>query len=174
MIYALDCEFSNFNGDLISLALVAADGREFYWTTDRLHKAYSTWVEENVIHNLATKCTEGVRIRGGRKELANGLTGMLIADPEAMIIADWPEDFIHFNRALLTGAGQMVPLGSLMMAMSRCNPYEDLKKVIDAGNDGGAEIETMLNQAIRHNALWDARVLMQHLRVTGAVPPQEG
>ena len=47
MILFIDCEFNEFKGELISMALVSEDGKEFYEVLPC--KNPGDWVKENVL-----------------------------------------------------------------------------------------------------------------------------
>jgi len=49
----IDCEFNEFGGDLISMALVAEDGQEFYEVLNLENDwKYGSWVFANVVPYL--------------------------------------------------------------------------------------------------------------------------
>ncbi len=45
----IDCEFNSFKGALISMALVAMDGRELYCQVPIPRHSIHPWVAENVV-----------------------------------------------------------------------------------------------------------------------------
>lgn len=123
----LDCEYNDFGGDLISIALVAEDGREFYEVLPC--EAPSPWAAQNVMVIL------GKTPLPGPAHLAFKLFEFLHQFDAIHVIADWPEDIAHFCNALVTGPGMRVDTPPLTMEVLR----------IDADSD------------TPHNALADAR-----------------
>lgn len=123
----LDTEFNGFGGALISMALVAEDGREWY---EALPCAQPVdWVMENVIPVLGKPHVT-------RQEAQTSLQAFLSQWEEVCVIADWPEDIAHFCQFLITGPGR------------RLKPIPELSFRIIAVD---YESETP------HNALADAR-----------------
>lgn len=130
----IDCEFNGFGGDLISMALVADDGQEFY---EVLHlerdERYDSWVLANVVPYLnkepISKQIFQDRLRSFIKQWEN-----------VHIIADWPDDIRYFCASLITGPGTAIstPL-NLTLQIDR-------------------ELNT-LDSTILHNALEDARAI---------------
>lgn len=129
----VDTEFNGFGGQLISMALVAENGLEFYEVL--VCKKPVTWVEKNVIPHLGK---DPISIENFRIVLQTYLWGFR----DIEIIADWPEDIVHFCSTLLTGPGIMLPTRSVI-AMT-----------IDRSLGSG-------KSKIPHNALEDARAIMQ-------------
>ena len=123
----LDCEFNEFKGDLISMALVAEDGREWYEVVPCENPG--AWVAENVIPIL------GKPALPGKAALTSSLFMFLRQFDTVHIVADWPEDIVHFCEALITGPGYRIDTPPLTMEVLR----------IDA------------ESALPHNALADAR-----------------
>jgi hypothetical protein len=123
----IDCEFNDFEGDLISMALVSEDGREWYevvpcdFPTD--------WV---VIHIMPILNKTPVSISNMQRSLASWLSQF----ETLHVVADWPEDIKHFCNALITGPGTDLDIPPLTM---------EILKIIDAVSE------------LPHNALADAR-----------------
>lgn len=138
----LDTEFNGFGGELISMAIVAEDGREWYGVLplpDKMHP----WVREHVFPFLAHPDGPKLPNRYANKhEFQSSLAKFLAQFPDAEIIADWPSDFEHLCY-MMTYAGQQagwrIPINCTMR----------LERV------SGIESE------IPHNALSDARALKQ-------------
>jgi len=99
----LDCEFTSFQGHLISMALVSEDGKEFYevvpFSTIDCHE----WVLDNVVPILVKEQVSYETFQTNLKKFLNQYD-------EVEIVADWPEDFYHFSMALLTGPGEMLDI----------------------------------------------------------------
>lgn len=128
----IDCEFNDFQGPLISLALVDEAGREFYEVV-RCENP-SPWVANNVIPVLH-KSWASLRMLQVRLE------AWLAIYDAVHVIADWPEDIEHLCRVLITGPGQRVGTPPLTMEIRR-----DLSSAASA---------------IPHNALEDAKAIRQ-------------
>jgi len=128
----LDTEFTKFNGDLISMALVSEKGDEFYEVVPFRHLMCDLWVINNVIPILKKEEISYERFQTKLRQYLNRF-------PEIEVIADWPEDFYHFSRALLTGPGEILGVNtSITMTLERRLQYESV---------------------LPHNALEDARAI---------------
>lgn len=130
----IDCEFNEFGGDLISMALVADDGQEFYEVLDLENdEKYGSWVFANVVPWLNKSAIPKVVFQ-------DRLWRFLNQWDEVHIIADWPDDIKYFCMSLITGPGMALntPL-NLTMQIDRTLNTE--------------------SSAILHNALEDARAI---------------
>lgn len=112
----LDCEFNEFKGDLISMALVAEDGREFYEVLPCVNPG--AWVAEHVMPVL------------GKAPVAIGefqisLQHFLRQFESVHIVADWPEDIQHFCNSLITGPGSRLNTPPLTMEVVRIDAPSD-------------------------------------------------
>jgi hypothetical protein len=130
----IDCEFNEFGGDLISMALVADDGREFYEVLN-LEKdyKYGSWVFANVVPWLNKDPID-------KQVFQAKLWTFINQWDNVHIIADWPDDIKYFCMSLITAPGMCIgtPLNLTM------------------------QIDRTLNteaSAIPHNALEDARAI---------------
>lgn len=134
MIIWIDCEFNEFGGDLISMALVADDGQEFYEVLN-LEKDYNygSWVFANVVPWLNKDPIT-------KQLFQQKLWAFINQWEEVHIIADWPDDIKYFCMSLITGPG-----------MSMNTPLK-LTMQIDR------ELDTS-SSATLHNALEDARAI---------------
>ncbi len=129
----IDGEWNGFGGELISIALVAEDGREFYAVLGCDNPA--PWVAENVMPKLGAplglhpgESVESVQVR----------ISLFLAQFDVVhIVADWPEDIERFCRLLITGPGTRIDTPPLTMEVLR----------VDAPSENP------------HNALADARGL---------------
>ena len=118
----IDGEWNGFGGELISMALVAEDGREFYaeFGCDNPQP----WVAENVMPKLVgtRESIESARVR----------LSLFLAQFDAVhIVADWPEDIERFCRLLITGPGTRIDTPPLTMEVLRVdapseNPHNAL------------------------------------------------
>lgn len=127
----IDTEFNSFQGELISVALCAEDGQEFY---EVLHcKDPHVWVEKHVmpILNKAPLPTYSA--------LQDKLQVFLRQYKRINIIADWPDDIRYFCELLITGPGENFN-----------RPPTTMEIRPDLCND---------NSKIPHNALEDARAI---------------
>jgi hypothetical protein len=138
--YFLDTEFNGYRGDLISMALVREDGREFYGYLPCDNPI--EWVRDNVLAVISAGDTDPVRMR----DVANfsaWIATFLRDDPAPIIVSDWPDDIRYFCESLITGPGQMIPTApQVQFVVERIDAYP-----------------TTLPGAVQHNALWDARAL---------------
>ena len=130
----IDCEFNEFGGDLISMALVADDGQEFYEVLELENdENYGSWVYVNVVPYLNKKTID-------KQVFQAKLYRFINQWDEVHIIADWPDDIKYFCMSLITGPGVALntPL-KLTMQIDR-------------------ELTTE-SSAILHNALEDAKAI---------------
>lgn len=135
----IDTEFNGYKGALLSVALVAEDGREFY---EVLHspEMIVDWVSKNVIPVLNKAATF-------KHVVKPKLAEFLSPYDDIHVIADWPDDIRHFCDLLITGPGTRIDTPTLTMEIRR-----DL--------DGAVS-------KIPHNALEDARAIKEeYLRLT--------
>ena len=125
----LDTEFNGWRGDLISMALVAEDGREWYRSLGC--EQPTPWIAAHVMPVLRARRTT-------RERLQTSLWRWLRGFERIHIIANWPEDFVHFCSVLVTGPG----------CRTRCPPMTmEMVEGLEPGS------------AVPHNALEDARAL---------------
>lgn len=106
----LDCEFNEFRGNLISMALVAEDGREWYEVVPC--EQPGAWVAEHVMPILGQ---EPVSV----PTMQASLCFWLAQFDSVHIVADWPEDIAHFCQALITGPGYRMDTPPLTMEVLR-------------------------------------------------------
>jgi len=104
--FFIDCEWNSFGGEFISIALVSPEGDDFYATVGCVDP--HPWVAEHVMPVLAAAPITFVELQGY-------LEKFLSHWERVHIIADWPEDFIHFNRLLITGPGLRMGLPHITM-----------------------------------------------------------
>jgi hypothetical protein len=135
----IDCEFNEFGGDLISMALVADDGQEFYEVLNlEKDEKYGSWVYANVVPWLNKDPI-------AKTWFHTKLWTFINQWNDVHIIADWPDDIKYFCMSLITGPGVAIntPL-KLTMQIDR-------------------ELSTE-SSAILHNALEDARAIKRSWR----------
>lgn len=142
--YFLDTEYDGWGGALLSLALVADSGEEFYVVLEH-DGPLEQWVERNVVPFLGM-VPEALRTPPlPRAAAAEALAFFLAGDPDPLIVADWPEDIAHIASLLVTGPGLMVPLPNIRFQLVALTGFS-----------------TAANSAVPHNALHDARALRDH------------
>lgn len=117
MNFYLDTEFNEFGGELISMALVASDGREWYEVLDCANPG--PWVAEHVIPILGKRAIS-------YEEFQDGLSQFLRQFNAVNIIADWPEDVAFFCKALIVGPGMRLDTPSLSFEVRRGNAQSDV------------------------------------------------
>lgn len=129
----LDAEWNGFRGDLISMALVADDGREWY---EVLPCSKPTpWIEQNVLPVLNKQAVTSPSV------LSLSLCEFLAEFQSVHIIADWPEDLAYFCFAMVPAPLLAVPRPPMTMSLRTDLPA------------------TASISAVPHNALADARAL---------------
>lgn len=138
MNYYLDVEYTDFNGEAISLALVPEDDniKPLYLVMEYQGQC-SEWVYKNVIPYMGDEPIikrEEASIRISNYVIYNG--------GKPNIVADWPEDFVHFSKLLIVSAGRMVNMPEFSM---------DYKTFYD--------FNVSKYSKIPHNALEDAKAL---------------
>lgn len=135
----IDTEFNEFKGELISMALVAEDGQEFYEVLEC--EDPGLWVAQNVMPILGKHFIP-------KDEFWFNLAMFLHPYESIHLIADWPEDIKHFCDALITGPGLRLDTPPVTM---------EIRRDLDAAS------------ALPHNALEDARAIMRrHLELEAA------
>lgn len=125
----IDTEFNSFKGELISMAIVTQDGKEFYESLGCSKP--DPWVEKNVMPIIGKDPIEKIPFQWK-------LCGFLSQYQHMHLIADWPEDIQHFCDMLIIGPGMRINTPLLTM---------EIRRDLDAESD------------IPHNALSDARAI---------------
>lgn len=128
----IDTEFNGFRGDLISMALVSENGREWYESVGCDDPV--PWVAEHVMPYLQNKPCDYVLMQRSLQSFLGGFESV-------HIVADWPEDIQHFCQVLITGPGTRLDTPPLT--------FEVRRDLDDAVSD------------LPHNALEDARGIMR-------------
>ena len=148
----LDTEFNGFDGQFISAALVAEDGREWYQAT--FCKNPTDWVAKHVIPVIEIKLLMF-------EELQKSLRKFLQQYVEVTIICDWPRDVEHFCRLLMLedGSGRMIRTPRLTFVVdTRLSDYTDSLKPHNALEDAKALRLVDLQRQIRQINLADPDV----------------
>jgi len=130
----IDCEFNEFRGELISMALVAENGE--YWYQSLGCENPGPWVAEHVMPIIGIAPIS-------RSAFQRSIANFLARYDAIHVIADWPEDIAHFCQVLITGPGLRINTPPLTMEVRR-----DLDAV----------------SATPHNALSDAIAIWQKHR----------
>ena len=99
MNFWLDAEWNDFRGDLISMALVDEDGREWYGVLECLDP--TPWDADNVMPVLNQAAVSIMVMR-------DSLYKFLRNYDDVHVIADWPEDIQHFCALLIAGPGDRI------------------------------------------------------------------
>ena len=127
----IDTEFNGFGGELISMALFAEDDLYFYEVLEC--EQPEEWVAQHVMPHLNKAPIDKQAFR--RK-----LQDFLARFTNVEVIADWPEDILHFCSSLLTAPGMMI--GTMPIINMTIN------QKLHSGDS-----------KIPHNALEDARAI---------------
>lgn len=133
----LDCEFNEFKGELISMALVADDGQEFYEVLECRNPG--PWVKQHVMPIL-NKPPVPLHI------FQSILQTFLMKFETIEVIADWPEDIKHFCDALITGPGLRLNTPPLQMTIYRVDTASQLPHNALADARGIAEYFKGINK----------------------------
>jgi hypothetical protein len=128
----IDTEFNDFRGELISMALVAEDGHDFYGVLECSNP--TPWVEKNVLPVLYQDPVPEYLFKAKLFEFLSWFDHI-------HLVADWPEDIQHFCQAIITGPGEMMNIPSFT-----CEVRRDL-------DTNGSKVP--------HNALEDAKALYE-------------
>ncbi len=113
----IDCEWNGYRGDLISMALVADNGEEFYEVLPCSTPVQ--WIAENVMPILNK---EPITATTFTVKLGNFLNQF----DRVHVIADWPEDIERFCRQLILDAGMCINTPPLTMEIVRINSESKL------------------------------------------------
>lgn len=149
-----DTEFTQFQGDLISFALVPSfDHINALYVVlgDDQFEEPSEWVKENVMPKLRLEgaaklpCKTTIAMGVTREVAARMVAAYLRQFDRANIVADWPEDFAQLLMLLVTGPGEMVNVPDFDIS------YRALRGFNTADVSG-----------IPHNALYDAVALRDY------------
>lgn len=128
----IDTEFNEYRGELISLALVSEDGREWYGV--RFCDAPGWWVREHVMPHLNQEPRRDAELRASLSTFLRGFD-------DVHIVSDWPGDIAHFCNFLEYLPGERIGPDRMTFEVRRDLP------------------DTASTSAVPHNALEDARAL---------------
>ncbi len=162
MRYYLDTEFFDLNNSIISLALVAENDKELYVACDQKEleaeakiatlESERRWVRDNVLPIIDVTMARASRLpRVGRSlvnsMMAEKISRYLAGDPDPVIVTDWTSDIKYLCEIMITGPGKMIETPPVIRwELHRVDAYP-----------------TQMQDAIQHNALWDARALRHKL-----------
>lgn len=113
----LDCEYNESKGELISIAIVSEDGKEWYEVVPC--EFPKEWVNEHVIPILGKTAIP-------YRDMQHSLELWLSQFDSVHVIADWPEDIQHFCNALIIGAGMRINTPPLTMEVLRIDAESTL------------------------------------------------
>lgn len=164
MRYFYDCEFieDGTTIDLVSVGVVAEDGREFYAvSTDADHSRAGTWVRRNVLPKLPNPSSRAWMSRDRlREELYTFLT-----DPGSGPVELWAWIGAYDHVAVCQLWGDMTTLPAAMPKFTR-----DVRHVWElAGKPGLPD-----HPGGAHDALGDARHVALRFRTIAAAAPRLG
>jgi hypothetical protein len=128
----IDCEFNDFRGGLLSMALVAEDGSEFYEVLEHSPLAFTEWVANNVAPVLNKEPIPQYFFTAKLHKFLNWFDSI-------EIVADFPTDIAHFCEQIEPHPGTMLTLPPVSFVLDRNLSSRDSK--------------------ILHNALEDARAI---------------
>lgn len=138
----IDTEFNEYHGALISMALVAEDGREWYGV--RFCDDPGWWVREHVMPQLLQQPERDADLRTGLAEFLGQFDAV-------HIVSDWPGDIAHFCNFLEYAPGDRIGPDTMTFEVRRDLP------------------DTATTSAIPHNALEDARALAKARAAMGEI-----
>jgi hypothetical protein len=142
----LDTEFSEDGKtiDLISLAVVSDDGREYYWESEEFaHGRCNDWVKANVLPHL-----RGGSFATSRSVIASELAHAVLENDEQPEFWAYYADYDWVALCQLFGTMMDLPTGFPMYC-------RDLKQLMD--ERGVAKTQLPAQAGTEHNALNDAR-----------------
>jgi hypothetical protein len=129
----IDTEFNEFQGELISMALVAETGEEFYEVLPC--EKPGVWVSQHVMPFLEK---EPITKELFQVKLQNFLI-QFMGRGGLTIVSDWPDDIKYFCESLIVGPG---------VAIS----HPPMGFILDRNLSSG-------HSKVPHNALYDARAI---------------
>lgn len=140
--YFIDCEFDGHNGPLLSIALVSEGRKNIHIRTTE--QARDPWVIANVVPLMDTHAAD-ISQWVPLNEVGPSIHNFLGDDKHPVIIADSPVDIGRFCTALTTGSdGEWSSADYALMTFEVHN--------VDC-------YPTALEDAVQHNAWWDAMAL---------------
>lgn len=107
----IDCEFNEFGGNLISMALVDIERDKHFYEVLPCERP-TAWISENVIPVLDKDPIS-------KESFVYRLYHFLIRYTSVHIIADYPDDISYFCRAIITGPGECIPTPKMSFEIRR-------------------------------------------------------
>lgn len=148
LLLFFDTEFTDFTDmDLISIGIVSIDGHEFYAENTDFNKS---WCNDFVKAEILT------RLQGG--EFA--MSFQELKEKLQMWISDLLEDYLSV-LFIYDYSGDWRLLSDLLKDYPQLNRVEDERDDLDAG----IELYFMFDQSNQHNALHDAKALLNGYKV---------
>jgi hypothetical protein len=152
--FYIDCEFDGHNGPLLSIALVAQDGRSAHIQTDAV--ARDPWVIANVVPRMSSQHAQ-VQVMTRSNGVGEAIRSFLGSCSAPEIVADSPVDIARFCAALSTDAAGHWASADYPRMIFRVENVDCYP--------------TDLAGAVQHNAWWDAMALRHKL---AAAPSAQG
>lgn len=113
----IDTEFNDFQGELISIALVDENKDYFYGSLGCADP--SPWVAEHVMPIIKKDPITRIELQLAMHLFLSGYDSI-------HIVADWPEDIRHFCDLLITGPGMRIDTPPLTMEVLRVDTVSEL------------------------------------------------
>lgn len=135
MILFIDTEFNQWQGELISMALVSELGEKVFYEVVEFSEEPKPWIKENVLPILNKKPIP-------YREFQTKLKTFLSQFAKVHLIADYPDDLAYFCQVVITGPGEWFEIPLLTMEV-------DVRL-------------TAKGSKVPHNALEDAQALRRH------------
>ena len=172
-----DTEFTGLhkNTTLISIGIIDENGRSFYAEfTDYAHNQVDEWVQKNVIGNLiltdmtpnTIKFSEGMEtkyVKGCKKFIAKELDfwhQYIYPNYKTIQLEMWSDclayDWVLFND--IFGTAFDIPKNVYYIPFDICTLFK-LKGIDPDINREEFSQLTLTEEAVKHNALWDAKVI---------------
>lgn len=146
----IDCEFDGHNGKLMSMAAVTQGGEEIYIICGDHADPQDPWVVENVLPYITSHNCDNTHFTDTANGVGRILRFWLRQFRSIEIIADSPVDIARFCQAVSTKTdGSYCPndFAHINFSVYNINSYP-----------------TKLQDAVQHNAWWDAKTFMYKLQ----------
>lgn len=125
MRFFLDCEWNDYKGELISMALVDDLDKTWYEVLE-LPPMLSDWAQENIVPVLRLEETTS-KAYLSLVQMQSSLEQFLALYETITIVADWPEDIAHFCTLTIKGPGERIKLPKLTFEFkSDCDTTESV------------------------------------------------
>lgn len=157
MRYYVDFEFTRFEGEIISMAMVSDPGHQLYLSLsnevleeERKQRLIDPWVVKNVLPIIDVPGAKAERYNR-RRDIAEVWPQRIFKFIQrtnnfnitnTQFITDWWEDVRLLSGLMITGPGTSINIPNATFTVVRADAYP-----------------TELQDAVQHNALWDAMAL---------------